>query len=358
MGKKNLFVMRWLGLGCASLIVTLVFDFLHIPATILLGAMLAGIIFAVGDSRLYVSKLLFNSSQAVIGCLSSSRIDSSILQTFSTHWLLFLGIVFSTLLVTTAMGILSCRLKLFPGTTAIWGISPGAATAMVVMSTEYGGDPRLVAFMQYVRVIVVALLAMLVARILMPTPASHAEAPLFPLIAQTWFPPLHWKNFGITLLFIAGAGIFGKKSKLPGGCVLVPMILGAILHSFGIIEEIVLPPWFLAISYVILGWNIGLGFTREILRYAIKSLPRVLLLIFLLIAFCGALAWLLTAFLHVDPLTAYLCTSPGGMDTVAIIAASTNVDLPLVMALQSLRLILVVILGPNISHYVAKRMEE
>jgi hypothetical protein len=43
---------------------------------------------------------------------------------------------------------------------------------------------------------------------------------------------------------------------------------------------------------------------------------------------------------HVDALTAYLATSPGGLDSVAIIAASTpRVDLPFVLALQSVRLL-------------------
>ena len=31
---------------------------------------------------------------------------------------------------------------------------------------------------------------------------------------------------------------------------------------------ITLPPWLLAVSYTLLGWSIGLGFTREILVHA------------------------------------------------------------------------------------------
>src|SRR4030095_4290218 len=36
----------------------------------------------------------------------------------------------------------------------------------------------------------------------------------------------------------------------------------------------------------------------------------------------------------IDPLTAYLATSPGGMDSVAIIGAASKADLSFVMALQ------------------------
>ena len=47
-----------------------------------------------------------------------------------------------------------------------------------------------------------------------------------------------------------------------------------------------------------------------------------------------------------DPLTAYLATSPGGADSVAIIAASSNVDVPFVMAMQMARFILVLLVVP------------
>jgi uncharacterized membrane protein AbrB (regulator of aidB expression) len=51
----------------------------------------------------------------------------------------------------------------------------------------------------------------------------------------------------------------------------------------------------------------------------------------------------------IDPLTAYLATSPGGMDSVAIIGAASNVDLSFVMALQTLRLVIVLIVGPPLA---------
>jgi uncharacterized membrane protein AbrB (regulator of aidB expression) len=46
--------------------------------------------------------------------------------------------------------------------------------------------------------------------------------------------------------------------------------------------------------------------------------------------------------------------SPGGADSVAIIAASSNVDLPFVMARQTARFILVLLVGPTLARTVAK----
>jgi uncharacterized membrane protein AbrB (regulator of aidB expression) len=67
------------------------------------------------------------------------------------------------------------------------------------------------------------------------------------------------------------------------------------------------------------------------------------------------LAWCLTRLANVDALTAYLATSPGGLDSVAIIAASTpRVDLPFVLALQSVRLVFAIALGPVIARLVVR----
>jgi membrane AbrB-like protein len=120
-----------------------------------------------------------------------------------------------------------------------------------------------------------------------------------------------------------------------------------------------LPPWLLALSYAMVGWSIGLNFTRAILRHATRALPQIVGSIVVLIAFCGGLAWLISHVLGIDPLTAYLATSPGGMDSVAIIAAAAqNVDISFVMALQSARFLVVLIAGPSIARLVARAVRD
>jgi len=111
-----------------------------------------------------------------------------------------------------------------------------------------------------------------------------------------------------------------------------------------------------ACCYALLGWNIGLGFTCRILAHASRALPHIVLSNLVLIAFCGGLAFVLNRVLGVEPLTAYLATSPGGMDSVAVIAASTHVDLSFVMALQVVRFLVVLGIGPQLARFMATRM--
>ena len=78
-----------------------------------------------------------------------------------------------------------------------------------------------------------------------------------------------------------------------------------------------LPPWLLATSYAFLGWNIGMGFTRDILAHAVRVLPQTIFAIIALMLICGGLGFVLVETVGIDPLTAYLATSPGGMDSAA-----------------------------------------
>ncbi len=66
------------------------------------------------------------------------------------------------------------------------------------------------------------------------------------------------------------------------------------------------------------------------------------------------LAALLVAVAGIDPMTAYLATSPGGADSAAIIAMASNVDVAFVMAMQTTRLVLVLLIGPSLAGFIAR----
>ncbi len=74
----------------------------------------------------------------------------------------------------------------------------------------------------------------------------------------------------------------------------------------------------------------------------------------MLIGLCGFSAWMLTSLLNLDALTAYLATSPGGLDSVAIIAVGSNADVATVLAIQTLRVFVVILLGPQIAKLISR----
>ncbi len=336
---------QWALLVALSAVLATLLELARLPAALLLGPLIAGIIVATNGGVLRVPRLPYHCAQAVISCLLVQSITPTTLGVVTSHTLLFAALIIGILGASGGLGWLLARFQVFPGTTAIWSCWPGAATAMILMAEAYGADARLVAFMQYLRVAMVALVASIVARLFV----DLGEVP--PIV---WFPPVDW--FALTgTLALAGFGVLiGGRLKVPAGAFITPLIIGSILHPLGLIE-ISLPPWLLAIGYALVGWNNGLGFTREILKHVARVLPKVFASILILIMICGGFALLLVKFAGVDPLTAYLATSPGGADSVAIIAASTPVDVAFVVAMQTLRFFVVLMIGPNIARLIVRR---
>ena len=339
---------QWLALLAASILISVLLEFAGLPAALFLGPMIAAILFQLAGGALSVPKLPYMASQAVIGCLIAAAITPAILATVAGRWPLFLGVVLAIIVASNILGLIVTRLKVLPGTTAIWGLSPGGALIMVLMAEANGADYRLVAFMQYLRVVMVALAASVVARLWVG--ASGQDIP-----AAVWFPVLQFGPFAQTLALAAIGGVVGKLSRMPAGVMLVPMIAGAALHGYELIE-IQLPPWLLVCAYAFVGWKIGLNFTRPILTHALRTLPLTFACNLAIILFGAGLAWFLVETVDIEPLTAYLATSPGGLDSVAIIAASSPVDLAFVMAIQAVRFGLILVMGPSVSRFVANRM--
>lgn len=329
-----------------SLIIVAALQALHLPAAILLGCMCAGILLSAGEARVRIPQSLFVAAQGIVGCLIARSMQVAVAMEMFKEWPVFLVVVFSVIATSGALGWLLMRSRVLPGTTAVWGLAPGAATAMVLMADANGADTRLVAFMQYLRVVLVTVVASAVTRIwVTSSPQSIAAVP--------WFPAVAWGPLAATLVVALLGAAAARRWRIPAGPLLLPMGLGVMLQGGGVLS-IELPPALLAVSYAIIGWAIGLRFTRPILVHAARALPRVLASILALIGICAGFAVLLNWLAGVDPLTAYLATSPGGADSVAIIATSSPVDIPFVMAMQMARFIAVLLIGPRFSRSIAE----
>jgi membrane AbrB-like protein len=220
---------------------------------------------------------------------------------------------------------------------------------MVVMAGDYGADMLLVAFMQYLRVALVTALASLVAWLWSP------HSPVLPASAEVlWFSVQSPTHLGATLVIAFGGAGLARRFSFSAGPVFTPLVLGTALQGMGLLT-MELPPALLAVAYALIGWGIGLRFTRSILLHAWRALPQVLAAILLLIGVGVAIAAALTLLAGFEPLTAYLATSPGGADSVAVIAATSAVDAGFVMAMQMARFVLVLALGPRLAQFVAGR---
>ncbi|CAM2154406.1 putative regulator AbrB [Pararobbsia alpina] len=336
---------QWIVLIALSAVASGVLFALGIPAALLLGPMIAGIVVASADGSIEPPRWVFGPVQGLLGCMIARMLPWSMATEITTHWLVFLAGVLSVIAMCAALGWVMTKMRMLPGTTAMWGLSPGAATVMTLMAQAYGADAQLVGTMQYLRVIFVAAIASVLMRAL-GAHATHAMS------AADWFPAIAWMPFVCTLAIAVLGPVVGARLRVPGGALLLPLVVSAVLARQGWLH-IELPRWLLVLAYAMVGWRIGLRFTRPLLRYAVRALPRMAAGIAMLIVLCGVLALGLVVFAGIDPLTAYLAMSPGGADSVAIIAATSHVDVPFVMSMQMARFVTVLLVGPALGRWMA-----
>src|SRR5690606_14985965 len=93
---------------------------------------------------------------------------------------------------------------------------------MVIMADAFGADFRLVAFMQYLRVMMVAAVAAITAAFFVPD-AGHA-------VEVDFLPALRPVDFGLTLAVICIGAALGALLRLPSPYFMGVLILSLVLH--------------------------------------------------------------------------------------------------------------------------------
>lgn len=338
---------QWSLLVVATALLVVALKALHAPAALLLAPLAVGVVFGVGGATIRPPPLLRVTSSTLIGCLVAVALGSALGPALLGRLPAFLYIGLSTLGLSLGLGWLLARARWFEGSTAVWGLSPGGSASMIALAQETGADARIVALMQYFRVLLVASSAIALAHLAPSLPAGHPHT-------EGWLPPLDPLGLLGALVLCVVGGVLAKVLKFPAGVFLIPGLAGAALLATGWFH-LQVPPVLAALAYAVVGWTIGLSFTRPTLLHSARALPRIVGSALALIAACAASGLLVSLACDVDLLTGYLATSPGGVDSILIIAASTPVDLPFILSAQVVRIILVLLLGPYAVEFLARR---
>jgi membrane AbrB-like protein len=337
----------WLALGVGSALAGFFAQRAGLPAGWLVGPMLVALVVALlWEKHPTMPRWGRVASLAVVGGVLASAFEPSVVPLILRHWLPVVLVVCGTLLLSLGAGLLLSNLARLDRKTAALGTLPGAASGMLAMSDPLGADARLVALMQYTRVVVVVVSATLVGRFgLVPGTESPpgqglpAASGVTDLLVQN---PL--TTYALTALVAALGAWAGTRFRLPAGALLGPLILGILLEELGVMH-LAWPQGLPQAAYLVLGLWVGLLFDVDSVKRAGRLLPVVLASALGLVVACAALGWALSAVTGIDGVTAYLATTPGGIDSVAIVALGSGADAPLVLAVQMLRLLAVIAAG-------------
>jgi membrane AbrB-like protein len=318
---------------------------LDVPAGWLFGPLAVAAISAVrGWRAVQFPHGVYLAAQATIGTALGSGFRPGTLGILPHHLGIFTFAVFFILLASLLNGWLLARFSKLDPATAFLGTMPGGASVMASMSDSLGADTRLVAAVQYVRLLmIIACLAGAAPLLKMHAHAVSAGA-VPAMLAAPAAPFALWK-LGVLVLLAATGWLAGMKTRIPAGAFLVPTLLYFLLGMAGLAPG--LWPWpILAMAYVIMGMQIGGRFHPSTVALIRNVILPVLGTTLLLLLASFALAWIVMREMGLNFASAYLASTPGGLDSVAAVAAELHIDTTIVVTMHLVRLMVVLLAGP------------
>lgn len=339
---------EWLLLGAATLALGAGLGAVGLPSSFLFGALVAGLGAAlVVPGRLEVPDRAFTVAQGVTGVTLGAYLEPDSLEAVAGSWFPVVLVSAGTLALSVLAGRVLARTTDCDQTTASLGLVAGGATGIVAMADELGGDGRLVAFMQYARVLIVVLITPLVAALVFP---GHSTAPVAAVDTPLLGEPSWW---AITAATAAAGALAGRLVRMPNPWILGPLLVSGAVTLIAPSGTFEVPELLRETAFIVIGAQVGLRFTPDTLREVGRLLVPVLLSIAGLIAGCFGLAVLLHLTADVTLADAYLATTPGGFYAVAAVAVGANADTTFIVAVQGLRVLVMVILAPSVVRWLA-----
>jgi len=341
----------WIAITAGVVAGGLALDAAGLPSSYLFAALLLGLVIALSrPESVELSPLTFRAAQAVAGVSLGAYLQSEALRAVAGSILPVLLVSAATLALSLAAGAILARTTPLDAPTAALGMIAGGASGIVGMSGELGADDRLVAFMQYLRVLVVVLVTPIGIAVFFGGPHGDGGGAL--PAAGTLGAPWEWALTGA--LALAGAWAAGR-ARLTAGVLLGPMVLTGAVVLAGLADGFAVPDLLGQVAFALIGLQVGLRFTpATVLLLGRLTVPVLLAIAGLLVASFG-LAVLLDVTTSATLLDAYLATTPGGLYAVLAVAFGAGADTTFIVAVQSLRVVAMVLLAPLAVRWMLQR---
>jgi membrane AbrB-like protein len=338
--------MRWILLVLVTVGVTVPLDLLGVPSAALFAALLVGVVLAV--TRLApaaVPRPAGLAAQGVLGVYIGTMVRGDALGALGPHWPVVVGVSIATLLLSIAAGALLGLHRDVNALTGALALVAGGASGLVAIARELGGDDRIVAVVQYLRVAVItAVMPLVVTLVFHADRSAAASGGGHESLSTPWYLSL----LMIAALVLVGS-VAGRLARLPGAGLLGPMALTIALELGGLSFGLAVADPLVQVSYMLIGWQAGVAFTRESLHAIERLLPAALGLILLLNLATAGLGVALAKLTGVSMLDGSLATSPGGIYAVLATAVETGSDVTFIIAAQVLRVLLMLFAAPMLA---------
>jgi uncharacterized protein len=331
----------WPLVAAGVVVVSLVFAVLGLPSPVLFGALLAGLGYALlARRRRQLPAPFLTLGQAVLGVAIGGFFDPGTLSELGDDWLPVLAVCLATLVLSVVAGFV---LRLQPGVSAATGafaMIAGGASGVIAIARELGADDRVVAVVQYLRVLVIILGMPLITEWVFDPAAGSSTAVTTPSSGFL-------EGLAFTIVCAATGLLLARWIHIPAAGLLLPLVVAVLLVLAG--WDVAVPAALQNLGFALIGLQVGLRFTRESLRAVGRLLPLAFATIVGLIAASAGLGVLLARATGQSNLDGYLATTPGGLYAVLATAIGNGSDVTFVLTVQVVRLFVMLFSAPLVA---------
>jgi uncharacterized protein len=337
----------WAVTLCSVFVLTRALEFTVLPSPPLFAGLAVGIGAAIArPTGLTPPTWAVEGAFGVVGVVVGQLLSVDVVRAVAADGATVLAAIVGTQLLAFGGGRLLARAKAADPATAVLGMVGGGATGVIAVSDDVGADARIVALMQYTRVLVVQISIPIVVAVI---GVQHSGVER----ANSSSPNLFVATGACALATVVARATAGVV-RIPSPALLAPMLL---VGSVALVAPDLLPPvpdTLQSIAFAVIGLHVGLRFNSAELRRGIRLMPAVVVIVTTFVAGCAALAGLLSGWTGRPYLDCFLATSPGGMSAVLAVVVDAGADAAFVSAVQVLRVCLTLLATPVLGWYVAR----
>ena len=332
---------------------------LGLPVPWLIGPMLAGLAVKLRLRwELRVPVLLLSAAQVTVGLAVGLSFSVQTLIDLGVYLPAVLGVLLATTALSLANGYLLARWTGIDPSSGLLGCIPGAASAMVAAADRVGADPRTVAVLQYVRLLLILAVVPAAAAAWAGSPGDGVDWPHdgtrgSELLAEEGGAGGQGDGAGwliqgaLIALMGAGGAYLARRARLASPNVLGPMLAAtAAKAALGFAPALPGPVFNAAVG--VIGLSVGLRFDGPTLRALRRVVAVETALLLGLLLGSALLAYGLHLLTGIDVLTAMLGNVPGALEAIVAAAVELGAQVPIVAAMQTVRSVALLCLGPLI----------
>lgn len=159
-------------------------------------------------------------------------------------------------------------------------------------------------------------------------------------------------TFFLTMLVATLGGLLGYKLKIPAGALIGAMSAVGIYNMLG--KPSYIPADVRVGVQIVAGAMIGLRMDKDTVSGLKQMVVPALIIVFGVVATSLVIGLIIAKFSHMDLTTCLFASAPGGVTEMTLAAGALGADTAQVGILQSLRLISVIAILPNVLRFLTR----